>query len=262
MPDVLHEVLHERRATLDGRSAARDRWSAVDSDLAHFIQVLSWVTPPGNPRSHGPRLRAAVADEIMAESQLLRRLRERAPVITDGPLLPSEQFWVSTGDTSRRRPRVHDLNESRFVDSDHLPEGLASTKPFGMGLYTSTGVFGTFGMWLCYLELNRGSSLFPLPWTVWSLEIDPGARVLEINTATAWVEFVALEPVRRHGLLHPNWKAAGNRWDGVHMTISAIAATQGVAFVAGSDVVAPTYWDVESTLWLRWSFTTVEKASE
>lgn len=242
---------------MDEMSAARDRLSAVDSDLAHFIDVLSWVTPLGDPYNHGPRMRADVADEIMAECQLLQRLRKRAPIIMNGPLIPSDQFRVVTG----RRRCADRLTESQFVGSDRAPEGLASTKPPNLGLFTSTGVFDTFGMWWCYLELNRGSSLFPLPWTVWSLDVHPSARVLEIDTATAWVEFVALEPVRRHGLLYPNWRVAGNAWDGVHMTVSAIAATQGVTFVAGADVVAPPYWDVESTLWLRWSFKAVEEVA-
>lgn len=251
-------VLYQRRAALDAELTAADRFAAVDPDVARFIAEISWITPPGNPRNHPPRVPADAADEIMKESELLRRLGDKAPGVTDGPLPSSAQLWVATG---RGSPRANLLDPSHFIDSDRASGGLASTKPFEFGLYTSSGQLGDFGMWWCYLELNRGSSLFPLPWRVWSLEVDSQARVLEISTAMAWVEFVAAKPVRKYGLLYPDWKLAGARWDGVHMTLRAIAATQGVAFCAGNDVVAPPYWDVESTLWLRWSFTSAEEKS-
>jgi hypothetical protein len=130
-----------------------------------------------------------------------------------------------------------------------------STKPFEVGLYTSTGVFGTFGMWWCSLELNSESTLFPRPWKIWALEATADARVFEIATAVQWVDFVSAEPLDSEGVLSPDWGAVAARWDGIHMSAAAVAATQGIRFGAAGHVVAPPYWDVASTLWLRWSFT-------
>jgi len=43
----------------------------------------------------------------------------------------------------------------------------------------------------------------------------------------------------------------------VHITISAIAAIQGMRLETPRGLLAPSYWDVETTFWLRWSFTSV-----
>jgi hypothetical protein len=145
-----------------------------------------------------------------------------------------------------------------FAEATRSAEIPATTKPFELGLFTSTGTLGTYGMWLCLLVLNRGSTLFPFPWNVWMLQASPDARVFEITTATEWVEFVLEHAMHRDGLLYPDWKLVASRWDAVHMTVRAIAAVQGARFAVNEKVVAPPYWDVESTLWLRWAFTATE----
>ena len=81
------------------------------------------------------------------------------------------------------------------------------------------------------------------------------ARVLEISTAVEWVRFVMTYPKARNGLLYPDWRLATGSWDTVHMTLRAVAATQGIWFSEGPQVTAAPYWDVESTFWLRWAFT-------
>lgn len=255
-------VLHERRAALDAGLTSADLSSTVDAELARFIAISSSITPPGDPRIRGPRISPSTADELMRESEFLRRLGHRSPVLVDGPLGLSTQFWVATGRPAHVPRRKEVLDRSHFIEATHSSNDLANTKPFFLGLYTSTGVFGSFGMWWCYLEQNRGSTIHPFPWRVWSLEIDPSARIREIATATDWVAFVAAHSVRRDGLLYPDWRLAAADCDGVHMTLRAIATTQGLAFSAGDDVVAPPYWDVESTLWLRWSFASTEAVHE
>ena len=63
-------------------------------------------------------------------------------------------------------------------------------------------------------------------------------------------------------MLYPDWARVADRWDGIHMNVGAIAATQGICFSEGSNLVAPPYWDIESTLWLRWVFGAVELVEE
>jgi hypothetical protein len=46
------------------------------------------------------------------------------------------------------------------------------------------------------------------------------------------------------------------------MTAAAVAATQGLCFREGDLITAPAYWDVESTLWLRWVFDGVTLSGE
>jgi hypothetical protein len=174
------------------------------------------------------------------------------------PLRRGEQRWVSTGRPVHLAGRVSQLEQAHFVEAVPMGDVPVSTKPFDLGLYTSTAFSDTHGMWWILLQLNRGSSLFPYPWTIWSLDVAANAKVLEITTATEWVEFVSAASILRDGLLYPNWKLVARRWDAIRMTVAAVAATQGIPFLHRRQICAPPYWGVESTLWLRWVFSEVE----
>jgi hypothetical protein len=89
---------------------------------------------------------------------------------------------------------------------------------------------------------------------VWDLEAHADASVLEITSARAWVAFVETFATVDARLVYPDWRSAATRFDGVHLTLAAIAAAQGFSFPTSVGLTAPTYWDVESTLWLRWAF--------
>lgn len=236
-----------------------DVCTGVNPDIARFVRILA-ATTPGNAGEGLTPVPARAADEIMSSSMLLERLLRAVPEITVGPLLHAEQYWLSTGRHLRRGAAASALDRTYLVELSELDSILPSTKPFGIGLYTSTGIFGSFGMWWAYMQLHAGSTLFPPPWTIWSVEPVHDANVLEITTASEWVDFVLSHPDRMGGLLYPNWKSAEERWDGIHMTARAIAATQGIRLSAdNNDAIAPHYWDVESTFWLRWRFARAER---
>lgn len=61
-------------------------------------------------------------------------------------------------------------------------------------------------------------------------------------------------PVRRAGLLYPEWSEIADNWHGVHITVRGVASTHAVQLREGADIIAAPYWDVESTVWLRWVF--------
>jgi hypothetical protein len=255
-------VLSDRVSALDAQPTYADIHGDVDPDLAHFIRTIAAITPPGSEAQYPPPVAAHAADEILATSKRLERLRKRAPEVAVGPLARREQHWIATGRPAHLPPRASALDPKQFVDVTAQAHVPVSTKPFEVGLYTSTAVFGTFGMWWCFLKLNSQSTLFPHPWTIWALEAAPDADVLEIATAAQWVDFVSANPLASEGLLYPDWKAVASRRDGVHMGAGAVVATQGICFSSNGHMVAPPYWDVESTLWLRWSFTTLERVAE
>jgi hypothetical protein len=193
---------------------------------------------------------------MIAASSLLQRLSSVVPEVVTGPLRFDAQYWVATGKPSHVSPGHPELSEARFADAVSA-EVEVSTKPFGVGLFTSTGVLGGHGMWRTYLDLNEGSSLFPPPWHTWAVEAHPDAVVREIASARQWVDFVRSYPLRDGVLTYPNWRSVARDYDGVHMTLLAIAATQGLYFPVGQEITAPPYWDVESTLWLHWRFRSV-----
>jgi hypothetical protein len=251
-------VLSDRVSDLDARPTYGDLYGDVDPDLAHFIRTISRITPPGGDARDLPPVAAHRADEIVATSKLIERLRTRAPEVAIGPLSRREQYWIATGRPAHLPPREGSLDSKQFVETANA-KVPPSTKPFEVGLYTSTGVFGTFGMWWCFLQLNSESTLFPRPWRIWALEAARDANVLEIATAAQWVDFVSADRLASDGILYPDWNAVAARWDGVHMGAAAVAATQGIRFSSDGHVVAPPYWDVESTFWLRWAFTALER---
>lgn len=228
--------------------------------LSHFIWVLERTTSTGTPRDVRalPCLSPLDADGLLGSSRLLTRLAEVVPEIVTGPLRLDSQYWVGAGKPSfvpSFGPRGElSPKESVFIGVSEATAMDPSTKPFGVGLFTSTGVLGTHGMWRNYLDLNRGSTLHPLPWHTWAVEPHRSVRVHEITTASEWVEFVLSHPRREHELLFPNWGSVARDHDAVHMTLRAIGATQGLYFPTAQGIVAAPYWDIESTLWLRWCF--------
>jgi hypothetical protein len=252
------ESLIQRVSALDAPSTYADRQLDIDPDLVRFIRTMERITPPGTPKQLLPAIPAEVADGVTDRSELLIRLEKKAPEIVSDPLPPSTQYWISTGRPTHLSPRSEKLDRTHFIGPEAIPKDSYSTKPFNFGLYSCTGALGTFGMWWCFLNLNRGSTLFPPPWRVWSFRIGPDAGVLEIRSASDWVDFVVSDPVRQGSFLYPNWRRAASHWDGVHMSVKAVVATQGICLSTGGAVIAPTYWDVESTLWFRWIFRGVE----
>jgi hypothetical protein len=246
MADGLRE-LSRRVALLDDERGD----PLVPDDLARFVSVIARITGTGDERSL-PTASPDEADELVAGCQLMRRLSAAAPEITAGPLRLDAQRWIATGKPSHVPPGHPAPSPAHFVGPGTAGSVRPAAKPFGLGLFTSTAAAGGHGAWRTYLDLHRGSSLFPLPWHTWAVEMEPAAAVREVASAADWVELVASHPLRAGGLTCPDWPSLARAYDGVHMTLRAIVATQGIAFPMNGGAVAAPYWDVESTLWLRW----------
>ncbi len=251
-------ILEDRVAQLDGPHAGpaitREQ-DPLDSDIRHFIRTLSSVTPVGKVSLGAlPVIPAHAADEIVAGCNLIGRVQAERPEVATGPIDLNNQYWISAERPSHLTPRQKELDRRHFEEFGGNRIVDASTKPFDLGLFTSTGSFDSFGMWWSYLQENRGSTLFPEPWHVWHVDVAPASRVLEISTAARWAELASQHPIENGMTIYPDWAKISERWDGVHLAMRAIAATQGICLSLDDAVVAPTYWDVESTLWLRWVF--------
>lgn len=226
--------------------------NGIHPDIGRFITVLSVVTSHSGSGSQSAPITGDVADRILGRSRLLQRLEAHVPVVMTEPLAQDLQFWVRDGRPGQSA--VPNANEFMTVSQARHPPGA---KPAGHGIYTSTGVCGTFGMWWAYLIYYAGSTLHPYPWSVWSVFPDRTVRIREITSASDWVRFVGEVPKTHNGLIYPDWASAATRWDAVHLTAKSVAAIQGMYFSSRIGVVAPSYWDVESTVWLRWSFNRV-----
>jgi hypothetical protein len=147
--------------------------------------------------------------------------------------------------------------EDRFADG-WTTRVDPCTKPFGFGLFTSTAVVETPGMWWFYLQDHGepADGLFRYPWRVWALTPARPVTVYEVTGARQWTELVATHPVRHGELVYPDWRSITRAYDAVHMTAQAVVATQGLRFRSPVGEIAAPFWDVESTLWLQWCFGT------
>lgn len=198
------------------------------------------------------------ADAAVSGCRLVGRLRAVVPEIVTGPVHLDAQYWIATGKPPHRPPAEPQLNESHFTDATSAVGLPASTKPFGVGLFTSTGVLGGHGMWRTYLDIHWGSTLFPLPWYTWAVRPHRSAVVHEIASAAQWADLARSYPRMEGELIYPDWRRVARDYDAVHMTLHAISATQGLDLHTDDGIVAAPYWDVESTLWLRWCFASAE----
>lgn len=248
-------ILRRRVTQLD---AAGGLTADADTALRHFTSVMTgWTEPEMTALAGGPAILAPAeveeADEIADSCLLLSRLARDEEGLVRGPLDRTRQHWIGTGPHDLAPHRRPALDQGRFTAPGGPPDPL-STKPFHLGLYTSTARRDGPGMWRMYLDF--GSSLHPRPWQTWRLPVTaPAADVLEIDGASGWAAFVGSHPLVDGDDVYPDWSKAARDYAGVHMTLRAIVAAQGFRVPVADGLAAPPFWDIESTLWLRWCFT-------
>lgn len=219
--------------------------------MTRFVCVMDEITSCLEGANISPQ-DPAQFDQIMEQSTFLGRLRDEYPEISCGPLRRDRQYWMATGAPAWLPTKSQAPGQEWFqpITSAAPPFRV---KPSAGGFYTSTGTARTSGMWQMYLDSREWSGIHLRPWHSWEVSILDSARVLEITTACEWTAFVEQHGMDDARVLYPDWMAASQEYDGVHITAGAVAAVQGVRFAARQGhVTAPAYWDVETTIWLHW----------
>jgi hypothetical protein len=248
--------LRERVSELDSAELARglgDEW------VVRFVWLMAaWTNTRMTVDSERPVvLEPRAADEITAECRLLNEIARTDPDVVRGPLDQRRQQWIGTAKRSVGEVPP-ELTPQSFVSADAPGSVRPSTKPADLGIYSSTATSDGRSMWRAFLEIGREASLHPRPWAVWNIRpCDDRAKVCEIDSAEAWCELVQAYPSLADDRLYPDWRAIATDFDGVHMTLAAIVATQGFTFLTSAGPIAAAYWDLETTLWLRWRFESV-----
>lgn len=223
-------------------------------DLAYSAEVMDAETT-ARAVDHGStkRISPREADQIIASSDMLSRMADRQPEIVTGPVDTARQFWVATRKPRWRAPVIAKPMQPEFrwvTESRTL-----YAKPRKGGLFTSTGACGKPGMWRIYLYLNDSSTLHGKPWHTWRLEVEDHVSIREITCAEDWVSFVQAYSISIDGAVHPDRRKAAEEHDGIHLTLRAVAAIDGIELECTDGVITPSAWGTETTLWLRWRFT-------
>lgn len=256
MPSSGIEWLHERVSELDSAEIGH---GVGDDPIVRLVRLMAaWTNTRMTFDARRPLvLEPAAADEITAGCRLLMQIARTDADLVRGPLDQRRQQWIGTSKQSGSAA-IPELTRQSFVSADAPSSARASTKPFGLGIYTSTAASDGRSMWRALLEIDTEASLHRRPWAVWDARLDGDrTKVYEIDSAETWCDLVQAYPTRAEGLLYPDWRAIAADLDGVHMTLAAVVATQGFTFLTSAGPLAATYWDIESTLWLRWRFDSV-----
>jgi hypothetical protein len=253
-------LLERRVAELDNRVAAEtspDKRPAMYTWLTHFPNVLGRYTDTFMDYEAGTRpvIDADVADTIVSACRLLSDVAAHEPSLVRGPLQTDRQRWTATRKPLTGQRVLGEPRPKSFIAPSATGGDKAEVKPAAVGLHTSTATSTGCSMWRAYLEPFRGTMLYPGPWQTWELLVETDElRIAEIVSATTWVEFVESFGRIRDGFLYPDWVEVERAFDAVHVALPTIAAAQGFYLRASQGLIPPAFWDVETTLWVRWRF--------
>jgi hypothetical protein len=257
--------MRERIAELDETDS--EGRPLAGSSVAHFINVMHGFYDFRMESADGQQavIGSLEADRITGECRLLRDMSQEDPDLVTGPITLSRQHWLEPEvPISGRSAELRGPESSRFTAPADTavpvhfesPYGLA--KPSGLGLFTSTATWSEQGMWWHYILPEIAVNPSGHRRRVWRMQVEEGVRVLEVTNAAEWLEFVESYAQFEAGFVFPNWSSVARDYDGVHLTLRAIVAIDGFCFPATGGITAPPYWGLESTLWLRWCFTSSE----
>ena len=117
----------------------------------------------------------------------------------------------------------------------------------------------------------------------WLLNVSAQSRVFEVHSPEDWWELAHAYPATTSGFKYammplpshpgvltsdrssrnarvdPDWEAVAHDWDGVHVSMAGVMAAEDVTFERDGVITELRGWDVESTVWVRWVFNSVEE---
>lgn len=201
------------------------------------------------------------ADTLLASGLVLR------PFAAHLLAAPGTAAWFTDLDRKRQE----------WVSSTGLPPQISSFHPdlrsYGAGntkprqtLWTSTSLTAYASSWLHYLRWGEDRRDPPYP--RWHVEVLPSARVYEIHGPQAWQNLCQAYPspscmaypiCRSDALIEPDWQTVSQDWDGVHLSVGGLLTTERVRYGTPGIQTHLFGWSVESTAWLRWVFSSVER---
>jgi hypothetical protein len=230
------------------------------ADIAReFVSVTSAISFRGTPDLEAETVSPSSADAAVAQSRALHVLSEVAPWLDQGPTATSyDQRWIATQRAAWLPARDDKPSKDMFVEPAEVDVAGLLARPPRFGLFTCSATADYPGMWRTYLEINPLSGLADKPWRTWRLAFPPSIKIAQIDSAQAWANLIDQHPVTSGPWVYPDWRSIASTFDAVHLTPRAVLATEGLALKCADGLIHPTYWGVESTLWLRWKASSTE----
>jgi hypothetical protein len=213
----------------------------------------------GTPDDEVEVTQADTADHVVAGSLVVGELLRRAPWLGNGPAgTQCEQHWIATGRPPWATQGSGIPNPAEFVPVVTLDDVEAIRRPLAAGLSTSSASQQHPGMWDAFIQLNATRELWRKPWATWRLRAPGDVKIGAASNACSWVALVERHHLRVGQHVYPDWKSMAEEFDAIHFSPAAICAIEGLAIESRHGLIAPAYFSVESTIWLRWCFTSTK----
>ena len=227
----------------------------TDNDLSGLLPQLDF---------HVTRYRGdyePYVETLKSKAPRLRRLAEWLPGRTAhwwDDLDRKHQIWVG---------RSPDAPVEGQLIVDLSPFALVTPKP-KRAFWTSTFVPVVVSPWL-----HTPEDQFSGPHYTWEVTVTESARVLEVHSRDAWSALARSYPRAEDGFtfnttahrpqsaarLDPDWSELSRDWDGVHLSIGGWLTAEDVPYESDGVKTELRGWDMESTVWFRWSFSSVKR---
>ena len=124
-------------------------------------------------------------------------------------------------------------------------------KPLGNQV-TST-LFGNISSKLMAYDEGAGDYDCIFPLECWQLGIQQDVSVYEVHGPESWHELCVRYPAEceQDGLLVPDWGAAAEDWDGVHVSFGGLLSSEQARYESPEGWSMHNWWHSEMTYWLR-----------
>lgn len=213
---------------------------------------------------------SSINENVVEHDEILAQIREHEALLCrECPklLLPPLVSWLFTPfDRSSQEwlsPDGEPPDEQRFLarKCEATTFSRYAQKP-SEGFYTSTASARTSGA-IALLTNGYGDYQLDLPIVRYRIQIDANARVYEVISPDTWYALCASYPeIGEDGRLVPNWAAVAKDWDGVHLSLGGLLASEQVPVDGSAGWAELSNWDTEQTVWLHWVFSSVEPLAD
>ncbi|MYC31894.1 MAG: hypothetical protein F4X64_01815 [Chloroflexi bacterium] len=167
-----------------------------------------------------------LGNQVWTSPQMIRGSLPADPALTE-PFRPER--W--------RRPSPPDQ------DADPVPDTSVQGTSTLRGSATSE---------VAAYAIYAADHICAFPLAAWRVQFEQEVRVFEINHPADWHELCLEFPhCAPDGRLVPDWRAASEQWDGVHLTLGGALSCEQARYEADGQWSMMQFWHTEETRWLN-----------